>query len=210
MGRSWHSPSGLGLFVSVLFRPRRAAAEATRWTLGAAVAGTQACRQLAGVQVEIEWPNDLVWEGRKLGGVLAEARSTAGGPTDLVVGTGVNVGHGAADLPDELATTATSLRLATGGHVPERETLAVRYVRLLAGIAGQLNRGEWNAVRRRWEELAPTASGHPVRVLSQGGRDDPYDGVTAGIDATGALRVRRSAGEVSTVHASDSVVWREV
>jgi BirA family biotin operon repressor/biotin-[acetyl-CoA-carboxylase] ligase len=209
MGRVWHSPRGVGLFISVLFRPERPTQEVTRWTLGAAVAACEACRRSTEAEVEIEWPNDLVWRERKIGGVLAELRSTGGRASDLVVGTGLNVGHRASDFPEGLSSRATSLRQAGGGDVPERELLAAQYLRELAGIARDLGRGEWAGVARRWERVARGASGRRVRVATPGGRGESYEGVTAGIDDSGALLVRRSGGSVASVRLAESVLTLE-
>jgi BirA family biotin operon repressor/biotin-[acetyl-CoA-carboxylase] ligase len=205
-GRAWHSPRGLGLFVSVLLRPAAPAHELTRWTLGAAVAACEACRRLTGADVAIEWPNDLTWNGKKLGGVLAEARTAVARPAELVVGAGVNVAHDLDDFPDGLSSCATSLRLACGGRAPERERLADAYLRRLAGIARELDRGAWAAVARRWERLSPGCFGKRVRVISTTEGAAGYEGVTTGLDATGALRVRRTDGRVGEVRLAESVL----
>ncbi len=125
LGRSWHSPRGLGLFVSTLLRPSAPAAELTRWTLAAAVAACRACREACAREIAIKWPNDLVWGGRKLGGVLAEARGAGSDRSELIIGTGINVRHEPEDLPVESCGRATSLQQATGGTAPGREPEAV-------------------------------------------------------------------------------------
>lgn len=209
MGRVWHSPRGLGLFVSVLFRPRAPVSELTRWTLGAAVAACEACRQRTGAAVQIEWPNDLVWRGKKLGGVLAEMRTAGRTPTHLVIGAGLNVGQDGSDFPEELSSSATSLRLASGGVVPQRESLVAAYLRELAGIARALDHDAWSAVAERWEALAPRAAGRRVRVTSRNGEAGAYEGVTMGLDDVGALRVRRPDGHVVSVRLVDSVLSLE-
>jgi BirA family biotin operon repressor/biotin-[acetyl-CoA-carboxylase] ligase len=209
MGRVWHSPRGLGLFVSVLFRPRAPVFELTRWTLGAAVAACEACRQTSGAAVQIDWPNDLLWRGKKLGGVLAEMRTAGGTATHLVIGAGLNVGQDGSDFPDGLSSSATSLRMACGGGVPPREPLAAAYLHELAGIARDLGEDGWSGVAQRWEALAPGAVGRRVRVTSGNGKAATYEGVTEGLDDVGALRVRRPDGEVASVRLVESVVSLE-
>jgi len=209
LGRTWYSAEGLGLFVSVLLRPEGPVSELTRWTLGAAVAACEACRQIGGAEVSISWPNDLIWEGRKLGGVLAEMRSVAGSASDLVVGTGLNVGHGAADFPDELSSIATSLRLAAGGEAPERELLAAVYLREFGSVAATLGRDGWSGVAQHWERLAPGARGRRVGVVDRSGDGASYEGVTAGLDEVGGLRVRRGDGRVTSVRLVESVLPME-
>jgi len=205
-GRTWHSPAGLGLYISVLLRPRDSVERLTRWTLAAAVAACQACRRTSGVEVEIKWPNDLLWDGRKLGGVLAETRTTSGAPVELVLGCGLNVAHSVSDFPDELSCRATSLGIAIGGPPPEREKLAAEYLRELAGMARELNSGSWHEVARRWERLAPGAVGQRVRVAAGSGTTESFEGVTQGLDTVGALRVRREDGRVVRVRLAESIL----
>jgi len=205
LGRTWHSPRGYGLYVSVLYRPREPILRLTRWTLGAAVAACTACRRLGGAAVTLDWPNDLMLGRLKLGGVLAELRSQGGLASDLVLGCGINVGQRAGDFPHELSSTATSLRMA-GGEVPQREVLAAIYLRELAAIHRDLSRGEWETVARRWERLAPDARGAVVRVSAKEGGTSVYEGTTCGLDEMGALRVRRADGRVMAVRQAESVL----
>jgi BirA family biotin operon repressor/biotin-[acetyl-CoA-carboxylase] ligase len=207
LGRRWHSPPGLGLYLSVLLRPPQAPAEPGRWTLGAAVAAGETCRALCGVAVEVDWPNDLSVGGRKLGGVLAELRCPPSGSAELVLGTGVNVTHRREDFPGELAERATSLALAAEGRAPAREELAAAYLRALAGVIDLLEAGAWIDVAQRWERLAPGARDRRIRVRPPAGpaAAPAYDGRTAGLDATGALRVRRADGSIAIVHAADRI-----
>lgn len=206
MGQPWHSPFGLGLYLSVLFYPREPANQLTRWTLAAAVAACEACRLTTGAEVEIKWPNDLMWNGRKLGGVLAEVRTASDARVELVVGTGLNVSHDLSDFPHELSCLVTSLRLATGGPVPERERLAADYLRALAHAARELQDGSWHDVARRWERLAPGAFGQRVRVAASPGRAPSYEGLTDGLDPVGALRILREDGRVVSLRLAESVI----
>jgi BirA family biotin operon repressor/biotin-[acetyl-CoA-carboxylase] ligase len=203
-GRSWHSPAGVGLYVSVLLRPRAAAPELTRWTLGAAVAACESCRGLVPAAVEIRWPNDLLGDGRKLGGVLAECRTGGGPSAALVLGTGLNVAHRAEDFPPELRASATSLALLARGAAPTRERVAASYLAALGQVARELEDGRWEGVRARFEALAPGARGRRVRVAARAASSS-YEGYTAGLDALGALQVRRPDGALATVRDGEAV-----
>jgi BirA family biotin operon repressor/biotin-[acetyl-CoA-carboxylase] ligase len=204
LGRSWHSPPGLGLYLSVLLRPEGDPGVLTRWTLVAGVAACEACRERAGVAATIEWPNDVVWRARKLGGVLAEARSPALGRSDLVVGVGLNVAQGRHDFPQEIADRATSLALARGGgEPPGREELAAAFLARLAELAARLDGRDWASVVRRFEALAPAARGTRVRVSPPGGT--PWTGTTAGLADDGALRVRPDDGPMMDVRMVETV-----
>ena len=209
LGRSWYSPRGLGLYLSILLRPARPARELTRWTLGAAIAACRACVESAGCAVQIKWPNDLLHGGKKLGGVLGDLRTAGGEPRDLVLGIGLNVSHRAEQFPPQLRDSATSLHLASGRETLDRERLAALLLVRLGQICGRLRRGEWEAVAREWERLAPHARG--VRVKVVGGRAGErmplsFEGVTRGLDRDGALRVEDPQGGIVSLRTAETVV----
>jgi BirA family biotin operon repressor/biotin-[acetyl-CoA-carboxylase] ligase len=204
--REWHSAPGLGLYLSVLFRLPVVGQPVTRWTLAAAVAACTACRELTGVPIEIKWPNDLLHRGAKLGGILAELRTRGQTGSELVIGTGINVGHRARDLPAERVARATSLRLASCGRILEREAVATAYLWQLDSVTSELREGHWDDVAAEFERLAPACRGLQVRVR-RGGPAGTREvrGVTAGLDPSGALLIREPHGETSVVRMADAV-----
>jgi len=206
LGRSWHSPSGKGLYVSALFRPQAPAAIAGRWTIAAAVAACEACREVSGAPVVIKWPNDLLWCGLKLGGTLVEVRTLGGTPLELVVGTGINVRQRPSEFPPDLRGRAGSLVMASGRRDVDRAALAEAYLDKLGGWASLLDRGAWEEVAARWKALAPGAEGARVRIFGQEEGRGPIEGTTRGLDDTGALQVERDDGSRLTVHLGESVV----
>lgn len=122
-GRTWTAPPGSSLLVSVLLRPRLDADRAQLATMTGALAMVEAVERVAGFAPGLKWPNDLVVDGRKLAGVLAEADvSAAGEVRAVVVGIGVNVQWD--EFPDELATVATSCNLEAGRPVDRGELLS--------------------------------------------------------------------------------------
>ena len=205
-GRTWDSPRGCGLYLSVLFRPTGPPGDATRWTLAGAVAAGAACRSLGAGAVEIKWPNDLLCDGRKLGGVLAEMRSQGGRATELVLGTGINLSRRSEDFPPELADRAISLAGILGRPV-DRLDLAVCYLEQLGELAALLERGDWATVARLWDELAPGWNMRRVRVtrpVADGGTAVLL-GTTQGLDEQGALRVLLDDGIMESVRLVESV-----
>ena len=194
------------MYLSVLFRVPVNSQPVTRWTLAAAVAACEACRELCGRTVEIKWPNDLMHDGRKLGGILAELRTPGSRDADLVIGTGINVGHRAEDLPRELAGQATSLHLLSCASMVGRESLAVAFLRRLDGLAASLRSGNWPEIAREFERLSPACRGASVRVHAGAtGQAQEVHGVTAGLDPTGALLVRDTRGKTTVVRMADAV-----
>jgi BirA family biotin operon repressor/biotin-[acetyl-CoA-carboxylase] ligase len=209
-GHSWHSVSGLGLYLSVLFKVPVGTQPVTCWTLGAAVAACEACRELCGQPVEIKWPNDLMHEGRKLGGILAELRTPGGREAELVIGTGINVGHRAEDLPSDLAGKATSLRLLSCASMVQRESLAMAFLCRLDGVVARLRAGRWDEIARDFERLSPACRGANVCVRAEDTAEArEFVGVTDGVDPSGALLVRDASGKRIVVRMADAVTPAE-
>lgn len=130
--RTWFSPAGAGLYMSVLLRtkPTDEPPAAVTIAVGAAVCGV--IRERFGVEALLKWPNDIVVGGRKLAGILTEASTTAAGVEAIVVGIGLNVN--AASFPDELAETAISLE-ELSGHPHDRMALAIAVRRAIVDAA---------------------------------------------------------------------------
>ncbi len=130
-GRSFQSPAGLGLYLSILWRPHCAPEQLLPLTSLVAVAAAQAVEQVGGVTVGIKWPNDLILQGKKLAGILTESALTADGRVDYVVaGIGINCRQRTEDFGGEVADIATSLAMVTGKDV-SHDALAEELLRRL-------------------------------------------------------------------------------
>jgi BirA family biotin operon repressor/biotin-[acetyl-CoA-carboxylase] ligase len=189
-GREWHSPPG-NLYASTIVRLRPGDPPAPTLALVAAVALQEVASTfaVAGVTIEIKWPNDLLVAGAKLSGILLERIGDA-----IVVGFGVNL----ADHPDELERPAINMGMLGGAPDPARflEALAAGFARWL---------GRWRdeglePIRERW-----LAAAHPVgTALSTHTASGAWiEGVFDGLDESGALRLRLADGTSQTVHAGD-------
>ncbi len=114
MGRSFSSPDGKGVYLSVILRPGCTPDKLMHLTCAAAVACCEAVENAAGIQPQIKWINDLVYGGRKLGGILTELSFDSQGLVDFaVIGIGINCRQQKDDFPEELQEIATSLAMAT-------------------------------------------------------------------------------------------------
>lgn len=207
-GREWSSPPRAGLAVSVLLRPGTAgarwpAAPAARWgwlPLLAGVALAESVAGLAGVPARLKWPNDLLLDGAKCAGVLAEVASGA-----VVVGIGLNVTQRADELPEPApgALPATSLALA-GAQVTDRQQLLVELLRTT---------GQWYAMWRRhagdadacglraaYLRICATVN-QPVRALLPGGT--VLTGTAETVDSEGRLALH-------TVHGTRALAAGDV
>ena len=124
-GRTWSAPPGRALTLSVLVRSQQARMELL--PLAVALAVCEACEAAAPVSCQIKWPNDVWIDGRKVAGILIEARPQEGW---AVLGIGLNVDTAEDELEPELRETATSLRIATGGPVDREAALGALFDRL--------------------------------------------------------------------------------
>lgn len=190
MGRSWHSPSGLNLYTTIILRPSMALAEVPRLSLVAGVAAAEALETVAPGKVGLKWPNDL-WLGRKkTGGIIAEAVTDSRQKLSCVLlGIGINLNLDAAGLPTELRERATSVRIATGRSCDRIAFGAALFSALDTRYMEVQARG-FQAIRPRWERYS-ALKGTRVAILDGGRRES---GVVKGIDDDGALLLETSAG----------------
>ena len=126
MGRSFESPAGLGLYLSMLWRPVASPEGLLPLTAMVSASAALAIRRVAGADVRIKWPNDLALNSKKLAGILTEVSLADGGVDYVVVGIGVNLRQRPEDFSPEVAKIATSL--VAEGYDVERETLETALV----------------------------------------------------------------------------------
>ena len=206
MGRSFYSPPGSGLYMSLLLRPALRAADATRLTVCAAVAVCETVEELSGREAQIKWVNDVYMDGRKVCGILTEASVDCESGTlhHVVVGIGVNTRAPADDYPEELRGVAGP---AFGAEpVPELRC------RLAAGILDRLaDYAEDPAAPAIFEgyKRRSLVLGREIVILAPG--REPVEAVAVDLAedcsllarlADGSLR-RLSSGEVSVKPRKD-------
>lgn len=142
-GRSFQSPEGMGVYLSILLRPDCTPMELMHLTCAAGVAMCDAVEAAAGFRPGIKWTNDLVLGKRKLVGILTElsVQAESGEVDYAVVGIGTNCNHREADFPPELRDRAVSLLQETGERV-DRAAYASALIRRLAQASGALLTGK--------------------------------------------------------------------
>ncbi len=198
LGRRWASPAGVGLYTSILLRPALPASDAPLVTLAAALAVAEAIQEASGLIAQLKWPNDVLVDGRKVAGILTEMASVEAWVSHIVVGIGINVNHGPADLPEEVREVATSIRVAAGRSIPRGD--------LAAAVYNGLDR--WyqvfcehrsEAILERARQISATL-GRPVEVVAA---EERWEGLAVDLDADGALLVQEATGAFRRVLASD-------
>ena len=194
LGRSWESAREAGLYVSILLRPELAAREAGQLTILSSVAAADAVESAAGFRPQIKWPNDLVVDGHKLGGLLIETGRRGTQLAWAVIGLGLNINHEAADFSPEIRSLATSLRLVTGTAHRRADLLAA----LLNAFTRRLS-APFTETRSAWAASSLTL-GQRVTLITLNGKKE---GQAIGLDPSGALLLRLDSGEVEVVTAGD-------
>ena len=218
MDRSWVAPERSSLFVSILLRPvnregRPLPTSSYGWlSLLAALALAESLASRTGVDAGLKWPNDVMVDGRKLAGVLAQLVPSSNGlPPAVVVGTGLNVSLTDEDLP---VPTATSL-LMEYASTTDRNVLLEDYLLALAdayrafcsvdGDADAVPEGQQQSLRGRVTARLTTL-GRDVRAEMPGGGE--LTGRAVALAETGALVIVDGQGAPHTVHAADVVHLR--
>jgi BirA family transcriptional regulator, biotin operon repressor / biotin---[acetyl-CoA-carboxylase] ligase len=187
-GRSWSSPPGEGLYLSVILRPEIEAGDFAVMTLAAAVAVAETLSLDFNVTADIKWPNDVLVSGRKICGILIETAIENARLQHAVIGIGVNIAQ--KYFPDDVGMNATSLLLETGTAIAPEAFMTPLLERLDHWYNITVARPD--RLLARWEELSSYAHGREVRVLSS---DGVIEGITRGLTPAGALIIELPNGE---------------
>ena len=199
MGRSFFSPPGMGVYLSVILRPDTAPQNLLHLTCAFAAAMCDAVERACGLRPEIKWTNDLIHGGRKLSGILTELsiEAESGRVQYAVLGIGVNCGQKPGDFPPEVADKAGSLSMAVGGPV-DRNRLAAEMIRSSEELSRTLltEKACWMEKYRR----DCMTIGKDVEVL----RFDAMEkGRALDVDENGGLVVRYPDGREETVSSGE-------
>lgn len=181
-GHQWESPAGAGLYLSLVWR-QATATTLPLLTLAAGLGVREGIRLATGLAPDVKWPNDLLVGRRKLAGLLAEGVAI-GSPDQLVIlGVGVNLMPAA--YPPEVAALATSIEGELGRGVDRGSVAAAVIEALVDRLAGLA--ADPGGILQAWRAASPSAVGTRVEWENK-------NGFTAGIDDTGALRVKTNDG----------------
>ena len=198
-GRSFHSPAGTGIYMSVILRPNCEPQKLMHLTCAAAVAMCDAVECSCGIRPGIKWTNDLVYGHRKLAGILTELGLSLRGTVDYaIIGIGINCCQEEADFPEEIRSIAGSLHTVSGREV-RREQVA-------AAMLDALYRMDQSLLTNREEILDRYRSdcitlGKEVSVVKADG--SVRHGTALDIDNEGALVVRFPNGTAETVNSGE-------
>ena len=188
-GHSWHSNAGAGLYVSIVLRLPLGPDALPLVMLALGLAAREAIAGVSGLAADLRWPNDVMIDGKKCAGIIAQLDGGA-----IIAGIGINVHH--TEFPPDIAPLATSLALA-GANV-QREDLLIALLRSIDKACALLVEEGAPAIREAFTKRSSYASGRRVRFERDG---TMIEGVTRGLDPAGFLLVREDGGKESIVLA---------
>jgi len=202
-GRRWECPPRAGVLMSVLLRPGLARAQTTLLTVLGAVGVVEALQESFRLPALIRWPNDIVVRGRKMGGILVEAREAAG-RTDFVLGLGLNVNLTESQMPAELRPIATSVQMELG-HPAERIAVLRALLRALDRWYAELRAGHYHFIGNHWRQYSATL-GERVTIEENGRR---YTGRVVDLALEEGLILRLDSGATRVFDGTRVTLVRE-
>lgn len=196
-GRNWSSPPGTNVYFTLILKPDYQVELASAVTLVMGIAVAEGIRETCGVDARIKWPNDIVVDGRKVCGMLAEMSVEREYIHYVVIGVGINVGD--QEFPPEIAQTATNLWQECGRKV-SRSQLIVNVMKAFeAGYRVFRNGRSFAGLTAKYNSLLVN-KGREVRVLDPKGE---FRGISRGVNEKGELLVEREDGTVTEVYAGE-------
>jgi BirA family biotin operon repressor/biotin-[acetyl-CoA-carboxylase] ligase len=189
-GRSFVSPAGVGIYLSLLVRPQADIHRLPQLTLAVAVATAEALAEYSALSVRLKWPNDVEISGKKVAGILCEAVLNPLPSPLVIIGIGINVNTALEQFPPELHQQVTSLALAAG-HTWARMPLLALLLAHLERLYGAFQQGDSTSVRQRWLHYGGHMIGRQVRCVLE-----PSAGVgtVLDLDEDGALLIQHADG----------------
>lgn len=204
-GRVWHSEANGNLYSSFAFRPRIAPERMQTFTLWMGVTICELVSKFVPVKPGVKWPNNIVFDGRKAGGMLTEARVDADQIRDLVFGLGLNVNSPPADWPSELGRRAVSLSELAGEQVDLHRLTAALIGRVLLAYERFTDGDHVDMFAELWNKY-DVLRGREI-TLSEGGRK--RRGKVLGVDDVGSLLIRDDHGRTRGFRAGEVTVEKD-
>jgi BirA family biotin operon repressor/biotin-[acetyl-CoA-carboxylase] ligase len=214
-GRTWHSPPGLGLYMTILIKKMSFQGESHLLNLIASLAVYDAIREILLTvkesspvmpPLELKWPNDIMYNSLKLGGILSEKKGTFREDVPTALGIGININHKDCDFPDEIARNATSLFMV---DAKKREPIDVarEIIRKINYRFSEMALKGSDHIINAWMQNSPISRGSRVRIISD---NEEFHAVTEGLDQRGFLKIRRYGDRLQTLLSADIVSVRRL
>jgi BirA family biotin operon repressor/biotin-[acetyl-CoA-carboxylase] ligase len=198
MGRSWFSPAGKGLWMSMILKPDIPIHFAPQLTMLTTVALCRAIKSAARVEVGIKWPNDLLVNNKKVCGILLESSAEDERLKYVIAGIGISINMRKDEFPEELHSKATSLFIESGKPV-SREQLLLQFLKDFHLLYKLYKLNGFGAIRTLWEDKSITL-GQRIRAETGGG---VLEGMAERLNEIGGLVVLMNDGSRQTIYSGD-------
>lgn len=189
LGRSWQSDAELGIYCSILLRLSIPPGMLPIINLVLGLATTEAIQKSTHVACDLRWPNDVLINGRKVAGILAQLFENC-----VIAGIGINVNQ--ESFAQDLRTPATSLRIESGGQIQSRDNIVINLMEAVDAFCSMLKTQGAESIIRAFTLASSYALDRRVLI-----EDDGRKGVTAGLDENGFLLVRFDSGRIERIAA---------
>jgi BirA family transcriptional regulator, biotin operon repressor / biotin---[acetyl-CoA-carboxylase] ligase len=198
MSRAWYSPSGTGIWMSMIIRPNIPVNNTPQLTLLTAVAIVQAIEELTPLKPDIKWPNDILINGKKVVGILTELQAEADQVHSVIIGTGINVNQKIEDFPEELQNIATSIHIETGTTWERAQFIQTILLKLEGLYSLYLSQG-FKPIKLLWEGYAISLNKKMIARTLNGA----IEGKAIGIDDNGVLLIETNDGVIERIYSAD-------
>lgn len=198
VGREWKSNNSDGLWFSIVLRPDLEPEEVQLITLAASVAVVEAIKETQGIVCGIKWPNDIILNNCKLGGILTELSAEPGHVNYVVVGIGINVNQEASKFDNEIINIATSINMQLHKNVSRVEILSSILTKF-EKIYDYLLAGKKHEIINKWNNFSVTI-GKEVKIII---RNTEHVGLAQSITPDGKLIVKCNDGEMREISAGE-------
>ncbi len=196
-GRTWISPGGQSIYMSLILRPDIRPQQASMLTLVMGLSVVQACRDMLNLDAWIKWPNDMVVNGKKVCGILTEMSMSGSSIDSVIIGTGINVNQ--TGFSEEIAGTATSLAIEKGKEIDRKQVLDAVLEVFARNYELFLQTGDLQNLTETYNQVLIN-KGKEIRVLDPTGE---YNGISHGINEKGELLVTKEDGTCEAIYAGE-------
>lgn len=200
LGRKWHSQANQNLYCSIMFSPNTPPEKLQSFTLWA---GIEVCRSLKALiptlDLKIKWPNDLYCNGKKVSGILTEARIDSDRMHTIILGLGLNINSTSTSFPEEIKSIATSLRAETSQSY-DMNSLSIEIIQATVRAYNKcIEASDQDSLSSAWDTF-DYLKGQAITLTENGQK---VSGVALGINSYGALQVKKNNGTIHSVHSGD-------
>lgn len=201
MQRVWHSPADSNIYTSIILRPQIDPARAPQISILAGVAAADVLESYCPDRIKLKWPNDILINGKKVCGILSQAKTTASEVDFIVLGIGINVNIRYGKFPKEISNLATSLAIETGGEISRPELIISLYEKLTKWYKQLLQDG-FCKVKEKWLSLTPMIGEHVHVIFGE----EAVNGKAIGLDEDGSLILLTAENKEIKVSAGDATI----